>query len=101
MPHHHIVLMKFKPQVTPEQITELLQLLAELQHLIPGITSFSGGPNTSPEELHQGYTHGFLITFGSAAARDAYLPHPKHERVKAQLSPCLDGVLVFDWEAGF
>lgn len=100
MPHHHIVLMKFKPQVASEQIAELWRFLAELQHLIPGITTFSGGPNTSPEALAQGYTHGFLITFESARARDAYLPHPEHLRVKAQLSPCLDRVLVFDWEAG-
>lgn len=95
----HIVLFKIKPEVTPEKITELFRLLAELQQLIPGITYFAGGPHSSPEGLNQNYTHGFMITFENVDARDAYLPHPEHERVKAVLLACIDGVLVFDFEA--
>lgn len=94
----HIVLFKFKPEVTQQKITELLNLLAELQQLIPGITYFAGGPNFSPEGLNQGYTHGFFMTFVSVDARDTYLPHPEHERVKAALFPCIDSVLAFDLE---
>ncbi len=95
----HMVLVKIKPEVTPEKITELFNQLAELQQLIPGITYFSGGPYSSSEGLNQGYTHGFLMTFESVDARDAYLPHPEHERVKATLLPCIDGVIAFDFEA--
>jgi hypothetical protein len=94
-----MVLVKIKPEVTPEKITELFNQLAELQQLIPGITYFSGGPYSSSEGLNQGYTHGFLMTFESVDARDAYLPHPEHERVKATLLPCIDGVIAFDFEA--
>jgi hypothetical protein len=94
-----MVLLKIKPEVTPEKITELFSQLAELQQLIPGITYFSGGPYFSSEGLHQGYTHGFLMTFESVDTRDAYLPHPEHERVKATLLPCIDGVIAFDFEA--
>jgi len=95
----HMVLVKIKPEVTPEKITELFNQLAELQQLIPGITYFSGGSYSSSEGLNQGYTHGFLMTFESVDARDAYLPHPEHERVKATLLPCIDGVITFDFEA--
>lgn len=95
----HIVLFKFKPHVTPEQITELFNLFAELQQLIAGITYFASGSNFSPEGLNQNYTHGFLMTFESVDARDTYLPHPEHERVKTALSPCIDSVLAFDIEA--
>ena len=95
----HMVLLKFKPEVTPEKITELFSQLAQLQQLIPGITSFAGGPYSSPEGLNQGYTHGFLMTFESADARDTYLPHPEHETVKTSLLQCIDSVLVFDFEA--
>ncbi|MBD2387296.1 Dabb family protein [Cylindrospermum sp. FACHB-282] len=94
----HVVLLSFKEEVTTEQITYLFGLLAELQQLIPGITHFSGGPNSSPEGLNQGYTHGFLMTFVSVEARDVYLPHPEHERVKAELNPCIEAVLVFDFD---
>lgn len=95
----HMVLFKFKPEVTSEKITELFNLIGELPQLIPGITYFAGGPNSSPEELNQGYTHGFLMTFDSVTARDTYVPHPEHERVKAALSPCIDSLLAFDFEA--
>ena len=95
----HMVLLKFKPKISPEKISELFSHLAELQQLIPGITYFAGGPYSSPEGLNQGYTHGFLMTFESVAARDAYLPHPEHERVKAALIACVDGAIAFDFEA--
>ena len=94
----HMVLFKFKPEVTLENITELFSKLAQLQQLIPGITYFAGGPNYSTEGLNQGYTHGFMMTFESVEARDAYLPHPEHEVVKAVLLQCIASVLVFDFE---
>ena len=94
----HIVLFKFKPEVTTEKIMELFRLLAELQRLIPGITYFAGGPYSSPEGMNQGYTHGFLMTFESVEARNAYLPHPEHERVKAALLACIDSAIAFDFE---
>lgn len=95
----HSVLVKFKPEVSDEKIAELSRQLKELKQLIPGITYFEGGPYSSPEGLNQGYTHGFLVTFESVAARDAYLPHPEHERVKDAVLPYVDAVVVFDFEA--
>jgi hypothetical protein len=97
----HMVLLKFKPEVTPEKISHLFGLLGELQQLIPGITYYSGGSYSSDEGLNQGYTHGFLITFESIATRDAYLPHPEHERVKAELLLYIDSVIAFDFESNF
>ena len=94
----HMVLVKFKPDVSSEKIAELFDQLAELPHLISGIKHFAWGPNASPEGFDHGYTHGFLMTFESRAARDAYLPHPEHERVKAAIIPWLDAVVVFDVE---
>lgn len=94
----HMVLVQIKPEVTPAKITEIFDSLAQLPELIPGITYFAGGPYSSPEGLNQGYTHGFLITFESVEARDNYLPHPEHERVKAELLPCINGVIAFDFE---
>lgn len=98
MPIQHMVLVKFKDDVEPPQIDELFQQLAGLQQKIPGMTHFSGGPYASHEGLNQGYTHGFLMTFESAEARDNYLPHPEHERVKAAILPCVDAVVAFDFE---
>jgi hypothetical protein len=38
------------------------------------------------------------MTFTDSGARDAYLPHPEHERVKALLMPAVESLLVFDFE---
>jgi len=38
------------------------------------------------------------MTFTDGAARDAYIPHPEHERVKAFVLPLVEETLVFDFE---
>ncbi len=100
---HHMVLLKIRRDVPAREVQRVLAELGALQQKIPGLTSFAAGPYSSPEGLHRGFTHGFCMTFGSAAARDAYLPHPAHEAVKgrvlAVLDGGLDGVLAFDFES--
>jgi hypothetical protein len=55
------------------------------------------GPYNSTEGLNDGYTHGFIMTFESLEAREAYLPHPIHEDVKDLVIPRLERVVVFDF----
>lgn len=94
----HVVLLRFKWDVREADIADAFDRLAELKNLIPGLTDFVHGPNTSAEGLSEDLTHGFVMTFVDAAARDAYLPHPEHERVKRALLPKVERVLVFDFE---
>ena len=94
----HMVVVKFKSGVTQQKIDELFVQLREFWSKMPGITYFAGGPYSSPEGLNQGYTHGFLVTFTSPAARDTYLTHTEHKRVVDLILPMLDGVLAFDFE---
>jgi hypothetical protein len=100
MPNRHIVLVRTKPGTTDAQVEEAFSHLAALKGEIPGLLSFSGGPNNSPESRTQGYTHGFVMDFESAAARDAYLPHPKHQEAASHMRALRepDGVLVFDFD---
>lgn len=98
----HMVLFKVRPDVPAEQLERVFRAIGDLRGVIPGIRDYSYGPYSSPEGLARGYTHGFCMTFESAAARDAYLPDPRHEAVKAQVLEVLaggvDGVLAFDYE---
>lgn len=93
----HIVLVRFKPDVTQAQADGFLKLLAGLQGKIPGLEQFAGGPYSSPEGLNHGYTHGFVMRFASAAARDNYLPHPEHECAKQAILPFVEAVVAFDF----
>jgi hypothetical protein len=94
---NHTVLLKFQPEVTDDQITQVFENLAKLKNSISGIVEFTGGPNNSPEGLADGFTHGFSMIFSDATARDAYLPHPLHEAFKESTLPFIAGVLVFDY----
>lgn len=94
----HIVLLRFKEGTSPEQIDGIFDSLLDMTESIPGIEDHVSGPNCSPEGLAQDYTHAFIMTFTDSAARDAYLRHPEHERVKALILPAVDSMLVFDFE---
>jgi hypothetical protein len=94
----HIALVKFKPGTTTDQVDQVFNDLLDITETIPGIEDYVGGPNNSPEGKAKGYTHAFIITFADAAARDAYLPHPDHERFRAAALPHVEDVIVVDFE---
>jgi hypothetical protein len=76
----HIVAIKFRPDAPEEQIQKLSEAFKALQDKIPGIIGFEYGVNNSPEGLNHGFTHVYVLTLENVAARDAYLPHPEHQK---------------------
>jgi len=96
---NHVVLIKFKPAATPEQIKKVEEAFAGLKEKVPGVTSLRYGTNVSPENKNKGYTHAFILTFGSDKDRDAYLVHPAHKAFGGVLGPVLSDVLVIDFWA--
>jgi hypothetical protein len=93
----HVVLIKFKPAATPEQIKKVEDAFAALKEKVPGVTSLHYGTNVSPENKNKGYTHAFILTFGSDKDRDGYLVHPAHKAFGGVLGPVLEDVLVIDF----
>lgn len=96
---HHVVVFKFKDAATPGQIKEIEDAFRALPGKISQIKSFEWGTNVSPENLAQGYTHCFLLTFSSDRDRDVYLVAPAHKDFGRRLGPYLDKVLVIDFWA--
>jgi hypothetical protein len=94
----HMVICRFKEGTTTEKANDLLSLILKMKGRIPGIVGIEAGPYESPEGMNAGYTHGFLVTFESPAARDVYLPHPEHVVVRDALLPHIDSVIAFDFE---
>ena len=94
----HIALFKFRDGTTEEQIQKTFDELIELSENVPGIEDYVAGANNSPEGLNKGYTHGFVMTFTDAVARDKYISHHEHERVKAFVLPLIEEIVVFDFE---
>ena len=96
----HIVLFSFKASSSSSEIKMIEDAFRALPSKISEIKGFEWGLNNSPENLHQGFTHCFLVTFDSEKAREDYLPHPAHKEFVAILGPHLERVLVFDYWAG-
>lgn len=94
----HIVLFRWKPGTSEGAQDAAAQALAALAGLVPGIVRYVAGPQSSPEGKGHDFDWGFVMTFTDAAARDAYLPHPAHQRVVSMiLAPLIADVLVFDF----
>lgn len=81
----HVVVFKYAPDASDEQIQEITDAFRALKDEIPGIVSFEHGVNNSPEGKNLDFTHVYVMTFEDEAARDAYLPHPEHEKFGALL----------------
>lgn len=95
----HVVLFKFKDDVTKEQAQEVADAFAALPKKINLIADFEWGTDVSVENLSEGLTHGFLVTFKSEKDRDAYLPHPEHQKFVDLAKPRIEKVVVFDYWA--
>jgi hypothetical protein len=94
----HIALIKFKDGTSEEQINKLFDDLLDLSENVEGIEDYVSGPNMSPEGKSNGYTHGFIMTFANAAARDTYLGHAEHQKFQENAAPVVESVVVCDFE---
>lgn len=94
----HTGLIKFKEGTSEEQISNLFEQMLDLSENVEGLEDYVSGPNSSPEGLNQGFSHGFIMTFTDAAARDAYLPHPEHQKFKDMALPLIESVVIVDFE---
>lgn len=98
----HIVLVRFRDDLSEEHKQNIYADLRALVGTIDGVLSAQFGPNVSPEGLSKGFRDGFVMDLRDAEARDRYLADPAHQAAGAKLvAECeggLDGVLPFDLE---
>jgi hypothetical protein len=95
----HVVMFGWKDGTDTNQINKIIAAFKKLPSKISLIKSFEWGTNNSPEGLAGGLTHCFLVTFTSAADRDAYLVHPAHKEFVSLLKPAPEKLTVFDYWA--
>jgi hypothetical protein len=95
----HVVLFSFKSTSTATDIKSIEDAFRALPAKIKEIKDFEWGTNNSPENLAQGFTHCFFVSFASEKDREIYLPHPDHKAFVAIVGPHVDKVLVLDYWA--
>jgi Stress responsive A/B Barrel Domain len=97
----HVVLFKFKKEISEPQKTAIQNAFGDFVKQVPELVKdYEFGLNNSPEGLDQGLTHCFLVTFASEKDRDAYIPNALHQTfVKNFLSETVEKVTVVDYWA--
>jgi hypothetical protein len=93
----HIVLYKFRDDLSPAAVQEVVEAFAALPGKIDSIVGFERGTNVSPEGKSEGLTHAFVVSFRDEQGRDAYLKHPTHLEYVRLASTRREKVVVFDY----
>ena len=98
--YRHVVLFKFHDGTSNDRVEVIEQAFRALCAELPFVLDFEWGRNSSPENLNEGYTHCFIVTFANEKDRDTYLPHPVHQAFcRTHLDPNLEKVCVVDFIA--
>ncbi len=93
----HVVLFQFQDDQDQAAIDEVVREFGTLRDQVDTIIGYENGTNISAENLAQGYTHCFMVTFADEAGRDAYLPHPAHQKFVELLDGKIEKVCVVDF----
>jgi hypothetical protein len=79
----HVAVFRWKPGTTAEQVAALSAALAELPHLVPGISSYTFGPDAG---LRPGTADYAVVgDFEDPESYLGYAEHPAHRRVITDL----------------
>ncbi|EYU36093.1 hypothetical protein ABFS82_14G235100 [Erythranthe guttata] len=91
----HLVLVKFKNDVV---VGDVMKGLEKLVLEMDTVKSFVWGEDIeSHEMLRQGFTHAFLMTFGSKEDFTAFTSHPTHVDFSSTFSTAVDKAVLLDF----
>jgi heme-degrading monooxygenase HmoA len=71
----HVVLVKFKPTVTAEEVALLRKMFTALPAIIPEIQGYEFGEDVRPE---RSFDFALVSTFADAEALKRYIVQPDH-----------------------
>ena len=95
----HVVMFGWKSGADSAAISRIVMAFKALPEKIKTIKRFEWGVNNSPENLNQGLTYCFLVTFASEKDRNDYIVNPDHKAFTQLLPGVMEKVTVFDYWA--
>ena len=84
---------RFKPSAPSDAIVARLLVLDTLECVL----GIHFGTNCGLENMARGHTHGFIITFKDASARDTYLSDPEYRAFIDFAATHVEETFVFDF----
>ncbi len=98
--YRHVVPFKFKPTVPKDSVEAIENAFRALCADLPFVRDFEWGRNSRPENLDEGFTHCFIVTFDRAEDRNVYLPHPAHQAFcRRYFDEALEKACVVDFQS--
>src|SRR5688572_18945271 len=98
--YRRVVFFQFNAATPTATLADIVGACRDLCAGLPFVKDFEWGGNSSPEQLNDGFTHCFIVTFADENGRDQYLPHPAHQAFCRQfLDPNLKKVCVIDFRS--
>jgi quinol monooxygenase YgiN len=94
---HHVVMMKFKPGVTDEQIAALEKVLDDLPNRIIQIQTYEFGRDVLHSE--RSWDFALISGFANLTAMQIYQKHPDHQAVAARLKEICAEIGCVDFES--
>jgi len=91
----HIVMWKFKPEVTPAQQNEMKRRLEALLGVVPSLKTIEVGLDESKKPAAMDMV--LLTTFNTFEDLNAYAIHPAHQKVVAFVKPLVLDRAVVDF----
>lgn len=95
----HMVMYKFKDNLSRADLKEVVDTFAGLPKKIDTIIGFEHGTNVSREGKSEGLTHCFVVTFRDEKGLATYLDHPAHQDYVEVARDRREKVVVFDYWA--
>ncbi|XP_030515119.1 stress-response A/B barrel domain-containing protein HS1-like [Rhodamnia argentea] len=92
------LLLKFKDEIAPDQIEQLVKGQSRLVDLIEPLKSFHWGRSVSIGNSPQGFTHIFEFVFESAEGIAEYTAHPAHVEFSNRYGPYIDDFVMIDYK---
>jgi hypothetical protein len=92
----HVVMMKFKPEVTAKEIDELESLLDRLPDRIHEIQSYDFGRDVVRSE--RSYDFALVSVFANLDTLKHYSAHPEHQVVLKKLGSMCETIVAVDYE---
>lgn len=93
----HVVIMKFKPEVTADQITDLEASFEELPDKITEIQSYEFGRDVVRSE--RSYDFALVSVVANLDTLKHYQTHPAHLIVVQKLQAMCEQIIAVDFEA--
>lgn len=79
----HVALFAWKPEISKDEVDQILKSVCELKSKIDGIVEIYAGDNFS--KWNDGFTHAVVVLAKNIEALESYREYPEHKIIAAKI----------------